>query len=203
LNFIQEIKKMYNEYEQEIAAKNMERRLSITFQLGHFSENVQKDIQKSIADDISYTEDFKIEKTGKEIKEKLQIELSTIGTEKLNSVTKMESLVKEIGCLPNGKPEWWGARGYEKYLGSLPMQYSHEQIYPNETKCENEVYDSLTPTTSLVSKDIKEKMREYNRLASDYISRSVEEIKLRTVIQNLSDTKKIKLSPQLAAQLGF
>ena len=46
-------------------------------------------------------------------------------------------------------------------------------------------------------------MRAYNNLAEEYIRRSIEAIKLKTIVDNLADSKKIKLNAQLAAQLGF
>jgi hypothetical protein len=60
----------------------------------------------------------------------------------------------------------------------------------------------ILPTSGNV-KTAQEKMREYNQIATDYIRRCVEEVKFKTVIGNLPDGKKIKLAPQLAAELGF
>lgn len=189
-------------WEQEIIQKNTERLLSLAFQVNNTNE-----FEKAIVDDLSYSEDFRIEKTGKEVKEKLQIELTTIAAEKVAFISKMESLVKEIGCLPNGKPDQWQIRGFEKYLGDIPRQYSYEQLYPNK-KSESCYPDSgselpLYGITPVDPKAIIDKMREYNQEASNYIHHCIDTIKLKTVIDNLSDTKKIKLSPQLASQLGF
>jgi hypothetical protein len=189
-------------WEQEIIQKNTERLLSLAFQVSNTNE-----FEKAIVDDLSYSEDFRIEKTGKEVKEKLQVELSTIATEKITFISKMESLVKEIGCLPSGKPDQWQIRGFEKYLGEVPRQYPYEQIYPNK-KSEGCYPDSGSELpsygiTPVDSKMIVDKMREYNQIASNYICRCIDAIKLKTVIDNLPDTKKIKLAPQLASQLGF
>lgn len=204
---------MYSDWESEIVTKNIESRLRLGIQLGDFSKSNQEEIEKSITDDISYSTDFQIEKTGKEIKEKLNVELLTIMSDKKSFLEKMEILVKEIGQLPMGRSESWRTRGFEKYLGEIPKQYSYDQIYPNkqkdESKSDGMYLEEYTPSgfpggiTPIDPKIVCDKMREFNQISSDYITRCVEEIKLKTVIENLSDTKKIKLQPQLAAQLGF
>ena len=194
-------------WEQEIIQKRNERLLSLAFQIVNTN-----DFEKAIVDDLSYSEDFRIEKTGKEVKEKLQAELITIAAEKITFMSQMGALVKTIGCLPNGKSDQWQIKGYEKYLGEVPRQYTYTQIYPTKDneKAEPMVYpNEYNPNsfpgdiTPVPTKEVVDKMREYNQVANNYICRSIDTIKLKTVIDNLSDTKRIKLSPQLAAQLGF
>jgi len=192
-------------WDQDIVAKNMERILSITFQL-----STPDEFEKAIVDDLSYSEDFRIEKTGKEVKEKLQIEMATITVEKTAFMVKLELLVKDIGCLPSGKPDQWQIRGFERYLGEVPRQYAYEQIYKKHSEESESMYpNDYVPNsfpggiTPVFTKEIVDKMREYNQVAGDYIRRCTDAIKLKTVIDNLADSKKIKLAPQLAAQLGF
>jgi hypothetical protein len=196
-------------WEDDIRLKNAERVLSLAYQVANVNE-----FEKAIVDDLSYSEDFRIEKTGKEVKEKLQLELLTLASQKIAAGVRMESLVKDINQLPSGKPDQWQIRGFEKYLGEVPRQYSYAQIYPNEknpaeAKCEPMYDNDLNPTsfpggiTPTVTKEIIDKMREYNQVAGDYIRGCIDEIKLKTVIDNLQDGKKIKLAPQLASQLGF
>jgi len=191
---------MLSDWEREITAKNTERILSIVFQLNNF--------EKSVADEIGYSQEFQVEKTGKEIKEKLQAELITATTEKTALLTKMERLVEEIGSSPIGKGTRWLTRGYEKYLSSIPLQYTYTQIYPGRQESEGCYPDDSAPISlygvdPVVSKDVADKMRSYNEASEDYLRRCVDEIKLKTVIDNLPDGKKIKLNPQLASQLGF
>src|ERR1035437_585321 len=97
-----------NNWESEIAAKNMERTLSIVFQL----QNVN-DFEKSIADDKLTVDGDRIEKSGAEIKEKLQVELSEIQTAREQSVIKMTSLVKAIGELPEDSMDRKLIKGFE------------------------------------------------------------------------------------------
>jgi hypothetical protein len=186
-------------WERAITEKNMERTLSIVFQL----QNVN-DFEKSIVDSFSGAEDFRIEKTGKEVKEKLQIELTIIAGDKIAAVAKMEALVAIVGSLPNGSAERYYFQGFERHIGSVPKVYGYDQLYPKQTQVPDSdvlATDNLVPANNI--KSSSEKMREYNQIATDYIHRCVEEIKLKTVMGNLSDGKKIKLSPQLASELGF
>jgi hypothetical protein len=187
-----------NNWEQEITAKNMERTLSIVFQL----QNVN-DFEKSIVDGVS-GEDFRIEKTGKEVKEKLGIELTIIAGDKVAAVAKMEALVATIGSLPNGSADRYCFQGFERYIGGVPRVYSYEQLYPSQVKNQDsEIEATDTPAPAVDVKSASEKMREYNQIATDYIRRCVEEIRLKTVMGNLPDGKKIKLASQLASELGF
>ena len=196
-------------WEDDIKAKNVERVLSLAYQVANANE-----FEKSIIDDLSYSEDFRVEKTGKEVKEKLQSEVTAIAADKIAMVAKMEALVGEIKTLPSVKVDHYQMRGFEKYLGEVPRLYSYAQIYPNkENPAEQKgemMYGNdnapsnfpgdITPADPKVTSD---KMREYNQVANDYICRCVEAIKLKTVMDNLVDNKKIKLNAQLAAQLGF
>jgi hypothetical protein len=203
---------MNQSWEDDIIRKNAERVLSLAYQVTNTNE-----FEKAIVDDLSYSEDFRIEKTGKEVKEKLQSEVTTIAADKIAMVAKMEALVGEIKTLPSGKADHWQMRGFEKYIGEVPCQYSYAQIYPNKNDQDNSEcvksdgmyvetnYPSNFPggITPVDPKVITDKMREYNQVANDYICRCVEAIKLKTVMDNLADSKKIKLNAQLAAQLGF
>ena len=190
-------------WEHEITARNLERTLSIVFQTTN--EGDQSELNKSISDDISYSEDFRVEKTGKEIKEKLQIELTSLMNKKVESVSQMQNLVKEIEQMPSGKADSWMMRGFEKYLGEVPRQYCHSQIYPSKQNSDLYIQDYVSSgeIVPVIPQSTVDKMREYNSISSDYIRVCVEIIKLETVINNLSDSKKIKLAPSLAAQLGF
>ena len=80
--------------------------------------------------------------------------------------------------------------------------YSYEQLYPKTVADNSEVvYEQPVPAVNV--KTGVDKMRAYNNLAEEYIRRSVEAIKLKTMVDNLADSKKIKLNAQLASQLGF
>jgi hypothetical protein len=184
-------------WEDDIRVKNAERVLSLAYQVANTNE-----FEKSITDDLSYSEDMRIEKTGKEIKEKLATEASTITVEKAAAVVKMQALVDEIGCLPADRCGSYLIRGFEKHLGEVPRMYSYEQLYPKTVADNSEVvYEQPVPAVNV--KTGVDKMRAYNNLAEEYIRRSIEAIKLKTIVDNLADSKKIKLNAQLAAQLGF
>lgn len=184
-------------WEDEILRKNAERVLSLAYQVANTNG-----FEKAIVDDLSYSDDMRIEKTGKEIKEKLAVEANVIAMEKTAAVVKMQVLVDEIGCLPADRCGDYLIRGFEKHLGEVPRLYSYEQLYPKATVDSSEVvYDQSTSAVNV--KVGVDKMRAYNNLAEEYIRRSVEAIKLKTMVDNLADSKKIKLNAQLASQLGF
>jgi hypothetical protein len=186
-----------NNWADEIRAKNFERVLSLAYQV-----NNPAGFEKSITDDLSYTEDMHIEKTGKEVKEKLLAEATTITADKAAAVVKMQALVDEIGTLPGACMQDYLMRGFERQLGAVPRLYGYEQIYPKPATDGTEaIYDQPAPAVNI--KAGVDKMRAYNNLAEEYVRRSVEAIKLKTMVDNMPDSKKIKLSAQLAAQLGF
>lgn len=185
----------FSEWEQEITARNMERILSIVFQLQH--------VEKSITDDLVYDLEIKIEKTGREIKEKLMEELNRVVSNKNSLASEMERLLTEIGEAPRGKAENWELRGYEKYFAVVPFKYSYTQVYPAGTESKGELLQADAPVDSIEVKSIQDKMRAYNKTVNEYISRFIEELRLKTVINNLSDDKKVKLNPRLASELGF
>ena len=169
-----------NNWDSEIAAKNMERTLSIVFQL----QNVN-DFEKSIADDKLTVDGDRIEKSGAEIKEKLQVELSEIQTAREQSVIKMTSLVKAIGELPEDSMDRKLIKGFENQIPEIPKQYGYNQIYTDQ-----ELFKAA-------------EMRDFNLTATDYVRNGVKEERLKTVIANLPDEKMVQMSKALADQLGF
>jgi hypothetical protein len=171
---------MNSGWEQEIAAKNMERILSIAFQL-----NDVNNFEKSITDNSSHLEAERIEKSGGEIKEKLQTELNAILVDKDACIKKMTTLVAGIGQMPTGKIDRGLLKGFESTIEDIPRQYEHSQIYSGE---------ELSKAAS---------MRDFNLLAGTYVKRCIEEVKLKTTIDNLPDEMIVPLSKVLADQLGF
>jgi len=165
-------------WENEIAAKNMERTLSIVFQLQNSNDFEKSIVDKSISEE-------RIEKSGLEIKEKLQTELSAIVANKEAFMAKMISLVKEIGQQPAGSLDRRLIKGFEDKISELPKQYGYDQIYSDEE----------------ISKSAE--MRDFNQTATSYVKHCVEEVKLNTVLTDLPDDKMVLLSKALADELGF
>jgi hypothetical protein len=167
-------------WEQEIVTKNMERTLSIVFQL----QNVN-DFEKSITENKLAVDGDRVEKSGVEIKEKLQVELSEIQTVTDQNLTKMSSLVKSIGELPADSMDRKLIKGFENHITELPRQYGFDQIYADQALVKGR------------------EMRDFNQTALSFVKSRVEELKLRAVIANLPDEKMVQMSKALADQLGF
>jgi hypothetical protein len=167
-----------NQWENEIGIKNMERTLSIVFQL----QNVN-DFEKSIQNDSSFSEE-RIEKSGQEIKEKLQLELSEITNNKNVLIAKMSKLMGLIGHMPKLSMDRQLIKGFENSIAEMPRQYGHDQVYN----------DQIAKATE---------MRDFNQDAISYVRDCVKEVKLKTIIGILPDDKKVKLSKALASELGF
>jgi len=168
-----------NSWESEINAKNLERVLSISFQL----QNVNS-FEKSLNSALPAQEE-KIEKSGLEIKEKLQADLAGLQAAKKAFFHQMDSLVGTIGVLPAGQIDRKILKGFEASVTDVPKQYSYNQIYSGE---------ALEKAAS---------MREFNACADGYVKDCIEEIRLTAVISNLQDDQIIPLSKALADQLGF
>jgi hypothetical protein len=164
-------------WENEISAKNIERILSISFQL----QNVNS-FEKSLDSKPAVAEE-KIEKSGQEIKERLFAETDMLRANKKSNLDRMGSLVKSIGYLPTGSIDRALIKGFEITIGDLPKQYSLDQIHSD------------------LQKSVP--MREFNQVAGVYVRGSVEELKLQTVIANIADDRIVILSKSLVDQLGF
>ena len=168
------------DWESEIRIKNAERVLSLAYQVANSNE-----FEKAIVEKGFPVEGERVEKSGQEIKEKLQRELSSIRDSKEQCLIKMTSLTKSIDQLPTGSVDRKLIKGFENQISEVPKQYGYGQIYSDQ-----EIFKAT-------------EMRDFNLTAADYIRHCVEETKLKTVIDNLPDKKVVQLSKSLADQLGF
>ena len=164
-------------WESEIRIKNLERVLSITFQLTDFSKSIENDLEKGVISDD------RVECTGQEIKEKLSAELIIIGTGNQDLLSRMQVLNKSIGAMPAGRVDRVLIKGFENQLTEIPMVYDYAQIYADG--------------------GYGDQMRTFNKAAGEFIVKSIEALKLQTVVDNLPDDRVLWLAPQLAEQLGF
>ena len=97
----------------------------------------------------------------------------------------MTSLTKSIDQLPTGSMDRRLIKGFENQISEVPKQYDYDQIYSDQ-----EIFKAA-------------EMRDFNLTAVDYVRNCIEEVKLKTVIDNLPDKKIVQLSKSLADQLGF
>lgn len=193
-------KKMLSSWEQEIVDQNSKRTIAVML----------NGMEKSLVDNMNYDNKELIEKTGKEIKEKLQQEIQSLTEQKSTCLMNMTSLVESIGTLPLGVMENWRTKNFKRFLVDIPKMYTHEQIYSESLETNQNqgvVYDdAIVDSQSEESKkgsSLKDKMRSYNELANNFVESSIDILKMNTLIRNLQDSKKIKISIDLATQLGF
>lgn len=151
---------------------------------------IDQAIQKSIASELNYESSVKIEKTGGEIKEKLkQIILDSV-INKNRLFSELDQLVQNIGESPTQKLDEYELKGFRKRLTVIPYKYDYGQIYSNQ------------PVADISYQDNNPKCK-YNNLLREYIDLSVDCIVIKTVIDNINDTKKYSLNVDLTAKLGF
>lgn len=169
-------------WESEIRLRNIGHALSVSLQLGDFSKSL----------DDSSIDDTRVEKSGAEIKEKLRLELSKSIETETQLVSEMKSLIEQIGEDPVGHVENSMTKSFQSRSIDIPRVYNYTQIYSNDLS------KSIDIRTGLVNN-----MRTYNQLAGRYLKNRMECLKFQTVIDNLSDERRVKMSTELATQFGF
>lgn len=171
--------------------------------LGHFNKSSVSIIEKSYALD-AISNNVTIEKTGKEIKEALDTVEDSLKGERDKHYQNMLAYKNVAKVDPIGDMEYYDLNGFENRLSDIPKQYSYEQRYPNskeESESPNLVYSNHKVES--ITDEQKKAMYEYNRCAEKYIRTCINLLVIETLEKNLSDSKKISLSPRQAALLGF
>lgn len=157
-------------------------------------------IEKSVVDSLSYNQDIKIEKTGKEIKESLTPVRSNVENEKNQHYQNMMMYKKEAGIEPEENSNYY----YDEISKRIdsPKMYSYNQRYGKGDLKENVItYPKVEPET--VTKEQIGLMDKYNNCARQYVKCMADLITIDTLTKNLSDNKKIALTVQQASALGF
>ena len=150
------------------------------------------DIHKSHIDDFSYSSEFSISKTGKELKEKFQVQIQNEVREIKELFSKLTEHVNVIGELPDKdfKTQYiYMIDGYEDSIPNIPMVYSYD-------------YDKVSLENSETDGVHREKFT-YNECVNKMVRCYIEVIQLNTLIRNLTDSKQYKLNIKQASQLGF
>lgn len=144
----------------------------------YFFKNAD-DIQKGIASDLSYNEDFsKIDKKGSEIKEKLVSYKQEVISMISDYSSKQGELKTKIGQEPSAERDYMGY-GYKAY--------PYQNIYDNEG-------------TSQESSDMK---RQFNEISLKICELKKELNLTDTYIGNIKVDKMYKLPVRVASVLGF
>jgi hypothetical protein len=163
------------------------------------------EIKKSLAEDLNYSENqITIDKSGKEIKEKLKENLMQMAMKRAVMSSKMSECVEKIGIEPKCEFDSYDFRGFEDKFLIIPKKYGWEQM---RNEGDKQPMDSnivvAEQKVEKVSEEVTDKMREYNNHAFKYLHISIDCMILKTILDNIKDNKEFKLKPTIAAKLGF
>lgn len=143
-----------------------------------------------------FGDSFLVEKSGKEIKEKLLIILEKEKQEVSEYKIKLETLQIKIGEEPTKSVKdvfYWEIDGNEDLIGELPLVYD----------CDEEIEVENSYVTDKPIEDVQKLKQEYKSNISKLIG-CLKEIKLiNTVLTSYPDDKKYKLSLREVSMLGF
>lgn len=157
--------------------------------------------------------DFLIEKTGKEIKVKIQAAKTADDVEAAAYVVQAAEWLKQCATKPTDTSVIgdYELRNMKLKFGKVPECFTWEETYAwdnaNKPQVENQ-YTAMAAygqDTKVVEKvtPVENPLRKYNQCIRLYVEARVESLILDTVIQNMDDKKKYKLSAEQAAKLGF
>lgn len=161
-----------------------------------------KDLKKAFDDDIiekshiisafKNNNNILVEKTGEEIKEKLEKVKIKESTEATENLKELKELLLEINIQPEEEASYWDVEGIiEKE--NLPKLYSWNQRGRDMESPKNSM-DTPIETPINVEKDIYKKMCDYNKYADKYFDNKREIALIETLISNLTDKDKYKLT---------
>ncbi len=175
-------------FEKSIREHQAERIRSICYQFMN-----QVELTKGIAEELGYS-GMEIHKLGSEIKSKIKQDLDRLMTSKYDLSQTLEILKKKAGADPTVSiKDDYSVRDYIKVLPYIPNKYDHSQVYRE---------DPNMPLTEEEKQKIAA-MAKYNQLVRKYVDTCIDTAKLNTVVDNLEDKKKYKLSTTIATKLGF
>lgn len=167
-------------------------------------------IEKGILSDaIGYPSDknnLSFDKTGKEIKEKLQPFLTIINNKILETRSEMAKCLEECGILPTqGWDEWdrppQGCEEYKKYPYSM-CYYDGDRNKGTMGVAENAVQE-VKVATSASSQKQADACKKYNSCVSKICDMTKDKIHAESLLRNLEDKKSYTLSLAQIASLGF
>ena len=169
---------------------------------GKSADQLEKSHIENIFENDAPTRGFTIDKSGKEVKERLQKMLTDeqqVCTMLQVSWTEMLSRFEEKPTVPPIKACYYMVDGWEDKLGDLPLMFPWEELC-----CEGPVDStSYMESTPAEEQEICKKKREYNDLVEKYIGCKKEIALLETMIDNFSDDKVYKLTVREATMLGW
>jgi len=156
-------------------------------------------INKSISDNIA-SDNICFQKTGKQIKEKLEIKKEQLEQTKQINLSNLISIKNKINIEPTCYISNWQLRGVNIPKETLPKEYATELIFTGY-KDTNEIINIRQ--TNTVSEEDRNSMQEYNNILPEYINIIVECVYIKSLINNLEDNKKYTLTTQQLVNLDF
>jgi len=161
---------------------------------------------------FDYDKDFKIEKMGKEVKEKLSVLKGREDSQKSIYQSDLTDLLSKTSFTPNRGVGDWSYRGLKskviEKLGYEPKEFDWEMTCFSQEKRISYVIPEYDENKQVVEKvTVTEEQskvhRDYNDKIRQLIDCIVELIKIESLERNLSDNKKYNLTPQQICALGF
>lgn len=208
---IQKLLHEANVAQREHLMKGLGQQNSQSLSKGENSENLEDDLEKALnpADIFngSSADGVNFSKTGKELKEKLELIKAREEGEKKQFAEQMSEYKAKAGCDPKGNSYLpWRAEKFEHLVGEIPKQYSWEQmclrtseeIRPIETLVDMEKKQSPSVTEEIVGY-----MREYNEYCRKYIEVCSSILQTEAIVRNLKDNETYKLKADQITALGF
>lgn len=144
-------------------------------------------IEKSHLNDFIYSDKLLFGKTGKEIKDKLEIICDTEKREQIELRLKLSNILEKIGESPDKDNNKWIIDGYEDKGLDLPKIFDCYKLIDSS--------NSIPDKNNLKS--------EYDDYVREYIDSQKECIQIKTMIDNLKDNESYKLTIKQLSLLGF
>lgn len=180
-----------------------EAKKTIQQQLQNRKSDVQKsfeghdDIHKSHLGYMLGSDNLKVSKKGKEIKEKLEKVLSDEKDQKTTLSTECTSLKEKIGTEPTCDVDDYTFQGLKNRIAVAPKVYEWNECYSNVQISET------SPDSDKLINDVCTLKRKYNQCVREFIESSAEIIQIQTMIDNMDEKKSYDLTVKQASVLGF
>lgn len=168
----------------------------------------EDDLVKGISSEVMNSERFIVDKDGSDIIEAVDDMLDEVEDEADDCEEELDDLKKKIGIDPVGEEESYYFDGYEHIIEDIPPTYTWDQM--NGFKAPVELTETVTVSggAEIKSPDkktptVRDLMQEYNGKRRKFIAYKVEIINLNTIVANLDEKKKYKLTLRQLALLGL
>ena len=146
----------------------------------------------------NFRETFLVDKSGREIKEKILVVLQKEQEEISKYNTQLETLKIKIGEDPTENTKetyYYLLDGFEDKVGDVPFHYKEKGV--------TDITEQPIYTTDKPLEAIWETKREYNCIVRKLVDCMIEIAMINTVLNSYPDNKMYKLTLREATILGF